>query len=157
MIISFSGHRPVKLGGYNTPNSTYNWVKEQLRNILQELKPEKCISGMALGTDTWAAEICIDMNIPFIAALPFKGHGNRWPKASQDIHAEILTKAAEVVTVCDEMSYKAFLVRDEWMVDHGDELVAVYDGSGGGTGHTVGYAKKVGKTIHIIDPKDMPL
>jgi len=41
--------------------------------------------------------------------------------------------------------------RNEWMVDHCHALVAVWNGTGGGTANCVGYAKRVGKPIVMID------
>lgn len=49
MIVAFTGHRPDKLGGYKLPNPTYVKVCQQIETKLVELKPEKIISGMALG------------------------------------------------------------------------------------------------------------
>jgi len=40
------------------------------------------------------------------------------------------------------------------MVDNCDKLVAVWDGTKGGTSHCVGYAKKQGKEIIRINPED---
>jgi uncharacterized phage-like protein YoqJ len=42
-------------------------------------------------------------------------------------------------------------IRNEWMVDRCDKLIAVWDGSKGGTGNCVDYAKSVNKDIFRID------
>ena len=82
MIVSFTGHRPAKLGcGYETPNPTYTHICSEIRKILIKLKPEKAISGMALGVDQWAAQICVDLKIPWIAAVPFEEQDLIWQRA----------------------------------------------------------------------------
>jgi uncharacterized phage-like protein YoqJ len=45
--------------------------------------------------------------------------------------------------------------RNIWMVDHCDALIAVWDGTSGGTANCVRYAQKVGKPIVFIDPYDL--
>ena len=169
MIVAFTGHRPPKLiGGYDTmaldiqtnkwaPNVAYVWVREQISNALQKLQPKKAISGMALGVDQWSAEICIERSVPFIAAVPFKGHEKKWPQKSQEHYHYLLSQAAEVEIVCDG-TYKRgmYQVRDEWMVDRCDTLIAVWDGTKSGTKNTIDYAKEVGREIYMIDATQRP-
>lgn len=153
MIIAFTGHRPDKLGGYKLPNPTYIKVCSAIDAALQEFKPEKIISGMALGVDQWAANIAIKLNIPFIAAIPFAGQEGKWPESSQKTFRALLNKAAEQVIVSPGAYEPAKLqVRNEWMVDRCDLLIAVWDGTKGGTGNCVEYAKGVNKDIFRIDP-----
>ena len=157
MIVAFTGHRPDKLPnketGYIIPNPTYIHVCQKIETALKELKPEKVISGMALGVDQWAANIAVKLGIPFVAAVPFLGQEGKWPQASQRIYKILLAKASEIVIVCEE-GYAAYKLqkRNEWMVDHSDKLIAVWNGSKGGTGNCVDYATKVGKEIYRINP-----
>ena len=43
--------------------------------------------------------------------------------------------------------------RNEWMVDHCDILIAVWDGTSGGTANCVNYAQSVNKEKIFIDPR----
>jgi uncharacterized phage-like protein YoqJ len=154
MIVAFTGHRPNELGGYELPNPTYIHVCQQLEKVLTELKPEKAISGMALGVDQWAANICFKLGIPFVAAMPFLEQDSVWPEASKKTFRALLNKAAEQVIV-SEGGYTAakMQVRNEWMVDHCDVLIAVYNGAdSGGTFNCIKYAQGIGKKIIFIDP-----
>ncbi|MFA6609079.1 MAG: SLOG family protein [Candidatus Paceibacterota bacterium] len=153
MIIAFAGHRPNKLGGYNLPNPTYIHVCQQIDKLLREFKPEKVISGMALGVDQWAVNIAIKLKIPFIAAIPFKGQEKKWPESSQAIYHKLLSKAYDVVFVSKPgFSSEKMQARNIWMVDQCDLLIGIYDGSISGTGNCIDYAKSVGKEIVIINP-----
>lgn len=152
--VAFTGHRPSKLKcGYNTSGKEYDIIKQNIKRELNILKPEYCISGMALGIDSIAAEACIELDIPFIAAIPFEGQEKVWPKASQDRYHELLSKAESKHVVC-EGGYVAWKLqkRNEWMVDKCNLLLAYWDGSNGGTANCVRYAESKNKLITIIDP-----
>lgn len=157
MIVAFTGHRPDKLGGYNLPNDTYNLVCQKIESALKELKPEKVIVGMALGVDQWAAHIAVKLGIPFIAAVPFIGQEGVWPAQSKTIYKILLAKASEIVIV-SEGGYSAqkLQIRNEWMVNQllnpEDRLIAIWDGTKGGTGNCVEYATNAGKEIYRINP-----
>lgn len=158
MTIAFTGHRPNKLGGYHIPNSTHLWVCEQIDQKLVELQPTKIISGMALGVDQWAAWIAVELGIPFVAAIPFVGQEYAWPDESRKEYARLLALASETVVVSEGHYHpKKMQVRNEWMVDNCDVLIAVWDGSQGGTGNCVRYAEKRGVKIVRIDPKKKSL
>lgn len=154
MIVSFTGHRPDKLGGYKLPNPIYIHVCQQIEKALKELKPEKIITGMALGVDQWAAYIAHKLNIPFLAAIPFEGQELKWPEVSQKSYLLLRSLADEEVIVSPG-GYAAnkMQIRNQWMVDNCDLLIAVWDGSKGGTGNCVEYAKSYNKKIYLIDPR----
>ncbi len=158
MIVSLTGHRPDKLPnketGYTLPNPTYIYVCQEIEKLFIQLKPEKIISGMALGVDQWAANIAIKLNIPYIAAVPFAGQESKWPIKSQKIYNSLIAKASEIHIVCDgEYSGWKLQKRNEWMVDNSDEVIAVWDGTKGGTANCVDYITIKNKKYHRIDPR----
>ena len=69
-IICGTGHRcnklPNKETGYDLTNPTYQYIRKEVIKLLEQIQPEKIISGMALGYDTLLAIIAIELNIPFI-------------------------------------------------------------------------------------------
>lgn len=145
-IYAATGHRPNKLGGYG--EHVYKRLTSLAERFLGEQQPDKVISGMALGWDMAWANAAWHLGIPFIAAAPFKGQESRWPEESQIRYKALLAVATEVIIVCDG-EYAAWKMqkRNEWMVDKADGMVALWDGSTGGTGNCVRYAEKVGKPI----------
>lgn len=153
MIVAFTGHRPDKLGGYILPNPTYIKVCRAIDKALEELQPEKVITGMALGIDQWAAAIAHKKKIPFLAAIPFEGQEGKWPAESQRVFRLLRKLASEEVIICPGgYSADKMQTRNIWMVDICDKLIAVWDGSKGGTGNCVEYAKSINKEIYHIDP-----
>ncbi len=153
MIIAATGHRPNKIGGYDRNNPIRQGIRLWMDKQLIALDATKAISGMALGVDTDFFDVAIRFDIDVIAAVPFKGQESKWPPRSQAEYAIRLAFATEVVYVCDE-GYAAWKLqkRNEWMVDNCDILLAVWDGSDGGTANCVKYAQSVGKVIVRYDP-----
>lgn len=149
--VCFTGHRPTKLGGYNESNPTAQHVKQRLRDeILRAIDDgyTTFISGMALGVDMWAAEIVLSLRstnptLKLVAAVPFDGQERKWPTQSQVRWRDIVVRADDVAYVC-EPGYAAWKMqkRNEWMVDHSSRVIAVWDGTSGGTGNCVKYAEK---------------
>jgi len=156
MIVSFTGHRPQKFGGFK-PCATHDRVRARVREKLLDLKPTEAVSGMALGFDQWATEVCLELGIPFTAAVPFPGQELEWPWPAQQLYYTLIKKAARVHVV-DQVApearweaIKKLHARNHWMVDNSDVLVAGWDGSrAGGTAACVRYAQKVGRVVHRI-------
>jgi uncharacterized phage-like protein YoqJ len=146
MIICGTGHRPDKLGGYGPQ------VADKLmflaRDWLIVYQPEHVISGGALGWDQALAWAAYATKTPFTMALPFPGFEDRWPEESKSkLHA--LMQLAEKVVFVNEGPYAGWKmqVRNEWMVNNSDQVLALWNGTEGGTANCVRYAKKVGKPI----------
>lgn len=141
MIIAATGHRPDKLGGYGY--KTERKLLSLALVYLEHERPEKVITGMALGWDTAIAMAAYCLSIPFIAAVPFTGQHYKWDPEHIRRYHEILTAAEAVHTItAGGYSTQAMEIRNRWMVDHADRMVALWDGSGGGTGNCVRYAKR---------------
>lgn len=145
-ILAATGHRPNKLGGYSP--EAFERLRRVATEYLVEAKPEKIISGMALGWDTAWAVAGQSLGIPVIAAVPFFGQESMWPKESQTKYLHILDRCHDVIYVCDK-GYAPWKmqIRNEYMVDKCDTLIALWDGSSGGTGNCIAYAIKVNKPI----------
>lgn len=147
LIVSGTGHRPDKLGGYS--DEAFEKLVKIAESGLKRIKVTEVISGMALGWDMALAQAAINLGIPFRAAIPFKGQELMWIKKSQDYYNELLSKATEVVIVC-EGGYSAskMQIRNEWMVNNSDVVYAMYNGDKfGGTYNCVTYAEKQNKII----------
>ncbi|ANY67686.1 hypothetical protein BBD42_15340 [Paenibacillus sp. BIHB 4019] len=162
----FTGHRPNKIGGYNENNPQRRAIKQRLRTeIINAILAgyDTFISGLALGIDTDAAEIVIELRetdypeIKLIGAVPFAGQEKAWPSASQERWRRIVERCDTVhyVSDCGFASWK-MQRRNEWMVDYASLVIAVWDGTSGGTGNCVEYARKVTHQPRVlqINPKE---
>lgn len=151
LIIAATGHRPEKVGGYSRP--AFDHLVETAAGYLNQKRPSLLIVGMALGWDQACAVAALRQGVPFLATVPFKGQELRWPSASQQVYREILASAKEVVYVpqTEGASIGRMLNRrNEWMVDHSQGVVALWDGSAGGTANCVRYAEEKGVTVDNV-------
>lgn len=69
----------------------------------------------------------------------------------------MLMRLRDIRTTTPQGRYNPYKlqIRNEYMVDNADVVIAVWDGSKGGTCNCVNYAKKIGKNIIQINPKDI--
>lgn len=152
MRVAGTGHRPEKLGGYN--NKAFLFLVGIAEEALRTLKPEVVISGMAIGWDMALAQAAINLEIPFIAAVPFLGQETAWrQEKTKKYYHNLLAKAKEVVIVSEGgFSNAKMQIRNEWMVDNCDLVLAMHDGTTGGTYNCVKYAeKKTKKMINLYN------
>lgn len=142
-IIAGTGHRPQKLGNeWEGKGPISEFIIEQVQKIIDEKKPARIISGMALGFDTILAELAIKNNIPLTAAIPFEGQESRWNEKAKKKYFEILNNPLTTKKYVCEPGYAPYKMqkRNQWMVDECTVLIAVWDGTEGGTGNCVKYA-----------------
>lgn len=148
MIYAATGHRPNKLGGYSVA------ARDKLFNVaynyLGVTPAAGVITGMALGWDQAWALAALARGIPVHAAVPFAGQESQWPADSQRQFIDILARCASVTIVCEgSYSPHKMQLRNEWMVERCHVLVALWDGSSGGTGNCVRYAENYPR--HIVN------
>lgn len=156
IILYGTGHRPDKLGGYSLKSlyALTGCIQDELRRI----QPSEVIAGGALGFDQALALAAIQCNIPLTLAIPFRGFYRQWPSASQTFHRKIMRSADKVVYVThgrltDKYEIiKALQVRNEWMADHGNSCLTMWDGTPGGTANCISYSRKIGRPIHNMWP-----
>lgn len=161
--VSYTGHRPNALNGYSEQDNR-KLIWELYRVSVDHIENKNCttfISGVCIGVDFYASKIVIKLKekypqIKLISAVPCRNQSKMWPKKSQDEWQYIIDNSDEVVLVTDEdYTPKLMQIRNDWMLDNSDYLIAVYNGSGsGGTANCVKSAIKKNKQITYINPKD---
>lgn len=155
MIVGVTGHRPEGFGfNYDWKGDEWLWLRQMYRGLFNSHATERVITGMALGVDTVVAGVCRDEGIPYVAAVPFEGQESRWPPTSQKLYHELL-EAAEEVVIVSKGGYQPwkFHVRNQYIVDNSDLLIAGYTGiKTGGTASTIEKARKKNRPIIILDP-----
>ena len=146
--ISFTGHRPAKL----SPTSYRSHVRQFLSSQLSLHPDLLVISGGALGVDQVAAEVSLDLGIPYVFILPFPVDvmSARWSSSARNHLLHLISHAVHTYTVQSSFSMSGYQRRNEVMVNHCDLLCAIFDGSPGGTANCIRYAQDVGKAIHFI-------
>lgn len=147
MIVAFTGHRPEGLGD----DLAGAWIA--IKEFLLEAKPERVVSGMALGVDSMAFDIAVELGIPVVAAVPWIGHSGNWPSADRTAYLKRLELASEVKVTSDTQAFGIWVypVRNRWMVDNSDALAAIWNGTTiGGTWDAIQYARSIHKEPKIL-------
>jgi uncharacterized phage-like protein YoqJ len=150
-----TGHRPDKLGSYHKLEQSERVIVPQLVNYLQAFhslfadSPEDkilVISGMAQGWDTWLALAALESGIcHLMVSIPCIGQESPWPPKAQERHRFIVSQADQVVIVCENYDYDSMSLRNEYMVDESELVLAMWNGTRGGTGNCIDYCNEVGR------------
>jgi uncharacterized phage-like protein YoqJ len=117
------------------------------------------ITGGALGVDTWAGEIILEVKsrkqVFFEIAVPFESYNKNLEKRIVERLDKIQNAADKVTIVSRGVGFgRAFYERDHYMVDKSRRIIAVYDewsNIKSATYLTLQYAKKKGIEIRQIE------
>ena len=116
----FTGHRPQSFPWkYNEADPRCLLLKFRLkRQIIQAVKQDGVrhfLTGMALGVDTWAAEIVLSLrkrwSLTLEAVIPCKGQDARWPSECRERYQSILKHCDKVTLLQDSYKPECFYNR----------------------------------------------
>lgn len=165
-----TGHRKLVPAGWSGPpwpeashevKAWHERITELMVRVIMafiEAGVHECVTGMAIGADTLFGEAVVRVKqthqMALVAAVPFAGQETKWPTSSQSRYRDLLSRADQVVTVSPG-SYTAakMQVRNMWMVDHSQFVLAVWDGKrSGGTWNCLQYAAQMHRPITRLEP-----
>lgn len=161
----FTGHRPQKLG-YGENSIQCDELKNRLEELIIELIEKEgvthFISGVALGVDTYAANIVLKLksNYPMITlecAIPCETQAVKWNERDRDIYYDLLSKSDKETLLQQKYTSDCMQKRNEYMVDNSDYVIAVWNGKPSGTGNTVKYAQKNNKMVLLVNPQTLEI
>lgn len=167
----FTGHRPDDIGGYDETGDQRVWIRQYLGKAVDVAIAQgftRFATGGALGVDTDAAEVVLakrdalraaesPVRITLTVCGPYQGFYAKWPKASIDRFFAIANQADKLIWVSPSLEYDVALLhkRNEFMVDHSELVIAVWNGKEkGGTFSCLKYARSLGRPIVRIDPTE---
>lgn len=150
-IITVTGHRPDKLGGYDNCRAEGRLYAFAMEALIK-YAPDCVITGMALGFDIAIAAACTTLKIPFVAAIPFYGQACKWPIYAQERYLFYVDKATvvHVVNSSDDWMPGYFQDRNKWMIDRCYLVLALWNGSRGGTANCIKYAESKGVQVNNL-------
>lgn len=162
MTYGFTGHRPPKLGGYgkDATQKLYNFAHKVVRIHLDTEygyshgQNNTAIIGMAQGWDMAVASVCVGLEIKYTAAVPYPGQELVWPDPdTRAWYKEILRQAERTVLVNQSTggnAARALQLRNQWIVDHSEKIIALWDGEeSGGTYNCIKYAER--QKVEVIN------
>jgi len=160
----FTGHRPQKLSyGMDEQHDHCIRLKDRLQKEIEakiENGVDTFLCGMAWGTDIWCGEIVMGLkarhpHIRLIACIPHLGQENTWTDEYKKRYHKLIDSADDRIIFYDHYVRGCMQKRNQYMVDNSANIIAVFNGSSGGTKSTVEYAVKRRLDIIILDPDKM--
>ena len=165
----FTGHRKLGAVYYNRHNPSTEWhtLKQFMDGVITELiklphQIDRFISGLAIGVDMLGAESVNDVrilhglenNIELVGAMPFPSQPNKWPQPTREHWNDICAMCNNVVAVSQDPYHPSKMqLRNQWMVDQSDYVIAVWNGiKYGGTWNCMSYALNQNKPILAVQP-----
>lgn len=162
-VCAISGHRPTRFKfKYNENNNGCKRLKKRLKEqftVLYDQGVRIFYIGGALGVDLWSGEILLRMkeqpeyaDLQIVIAIPFEGHDKDWDERSKS-RLDFLKHYSNVVVISENSGAESYKKRNQYLVDHADYLLAVYDNQRkirSGTGQTVHIAERKGLPIILI-------
>ena len=158
-VCSFTGHRSAKLPwGYNEEDPRCLDLKQRIFDAVEAVYSagfKEFICGMAEGCDLYFCEAVMALRaehpeITVEAAVPFEGQADKWPKAQRERYQRLICECDKVTLIQREYTPGCMMIRNRYMVDNSQLLIACYDGQSGGTLNTLRYALEKGiQVLHL--------
>lgn len=156
----FTGHRPSKLPwGDDERDPRCMALKQDLMKKAESayLKGYRhFICGMALGCDLYFCETVLELrekypDIRVEAAVPCAAQADGWSAENRARYKALLDRCDWETLVQHHYDPGCMLRRNRYMVDHSALIIAVYNGTPGGTQNTLAYAMRAGLETEILD------
>ena len=158
----FAGHRPQSLPWkFNEQDERCLRMKEKLRNeIIKAIKNgyTTFISGMALGFDMICAEMVLELKktfprIKLIGAIPCKTQDKLWKEKDKQRYRSLLTQLDSIRCIYDDyIGPECMLERNRFMINNSSLVIALFNGTNGGTKKTLDYAKECRVKTVVFEP-----
>lgn len=150
--VAVSGHRGL-------PEPTERLVNQALRQSLAQHGPDLVgLSCIADGADQLFAQAVLELGGRLEVVVPATKYREALPRECWPTYDLLIGKASQIHLLdYAESTSEAHQAASEYMVDHADILIAVWDGqparSYGGTADVVDYARNAGKLVEVVWPQ----
>lgn len=158
---AFTGYRPQKMPfGLDESDPRCVDFKARLRETIEGLIGQRYahfISGGAMGMDTYAAEIVLELKekYPWVIlemVSPFDAQTEKWTPEQRARH-DRLFELADITTATGHSYDRGCMFRrNRYLIDNADLLLAAYDGQPGGTAMTCELAERYHVPVMKIEP-----
>lgn len=152
-ICAFTGHRKIE-------NRHMAKINDLLLRAVEYAYGEGCrifITGGALGFDTLAAQTVIRYklshhDVKLNIVIPCKNQSDMWSPSQISLYEYTLSNADEVVYMTDEYEDGCMRLRNQYLADQCDLMIAYVSRPYSGAAQTVRMAERAGKKVYNIYP-----
>lgn len=164
----FTGHRPEKLPwGEREDHPNCVALKESMAAQLARMYEKgyrHFLCGMARGADFYFAEGVLALreahpDVTLEAALPCAGQAKKWSLEDRARWTDLVRRCDSHTLLQEHYDRQCMLRRDRYMVDRSSAILAVFNGTRGGTQYTLNYAMDHRLDIYLFDlnhPQNAP-
>lgn len=162
---AFTGHRPQGMPfGFDEHDPKCAYLIDQIMAIMTNMiindNVGRFLSGMAIGTDLIAAETTLRLKdvyswIELECVIPCLNQSSKWAEKFRKRYDDVIRSCARTTLISTEFTKTCMYERNRYLVENCDILLAVWNGKPSGTGKTVDYAVRKGKSICVINPDDI--
>ena len=155
-VCCFTGHRADKLPwGENENAPACLALKAAIADVLAALYEDgfrHFICGMATGCDIYCGEAVVALrdehpDVTLEAAIPHAGQQRRWNDFWKSRYFRLAEECDTLTVLHKAYTPNCMMDRNMYMVNSSGVLVAVYNGSAGGTKNTILYAMRQGLKV----------
>lgn len=155
---SFTGHRPGKLPWkYCESDSRCVDLKHRILDAVETAYEEgyrHFLCGMAMGCDLYFCECVLALrarhqDVSVEAVVPCPSQADNWPETERVRYRMLVSACNYETLVSKKYTPDCMQRRNRYLVDHAALLIAVFDGTAGGTQYTIQYALRRG--LKILD------
>ena len=137
-------------------------LRREVLRLIREEGIVRFLSGGAIGFDTLAAEVVLDVaadypNVELVIVRPCADQTRGWNKADIARHEAILARAHDVITLSPSYTPGCMQARNRYLVDHSAVCICYLTEPSGGTAYTVRYAASRGLPVVNLAPPEPDL
>lgn len=160
---AFTGYRPFKMPfGYDEDGETGKKFKKRLLIAIEDLIRQgylHMISGGAQEMDIMAAEAVIELkkkydSVTLELAIPYENQAEEWTEDYRKRWQTCVDAADMMTVISHEFTDNCFMLKNHYLVQQADVVLACFDGQDEGTKQTIEYAKEYGCPVVIIKPEE---
>ncbi len=157
--VAFTGNRKLNAPQGVRVNNLKFEVYKRTYALIEEAYNEgkrQFLSGMAQGFDMIAAEAVLKLrdeydDVELIAIIPFEGQADNFSYEDQSRYDRILDEADQIIITSPTYSGpKVYYIRNNYLADNANYIIAYSSGSGRGTAYTLQRAIDRGAKFHNI-------
>lgn len=153
--VCFTGHRLEKLPSGSMRRVVLSMLYQEIQAAVEH-GADTFYTGMASGVDMYAADYVLQQreqypNLRLICVKPFAGCGRALRGDERYHFNSLLANADAIVELSDHYHNICYRLRNQYMIDHSDQLIAVVGEMRSGTGQTIRMAERRKLPVRMID------